>query len=123
MSFSFDGPSPTLYQAIAGGMIVGALYSAIAKTSSLSIVIFAVRELADSMFYRLASIFFQPSNDRNKAKIYAATNLTVNVGTLLALRRLEFIGKLGTQIFLGIMAIEMTCKFADFSKYRVDDGM
>jgi hypothetical protein len=120
MTFAFSGPSPNLFLAINGGMLIGGLYSTIAKTNPLPILIFAIRELADYILYRLAEIISHASDDRSRAKVYAVTNLTVNVATLLLLRQLDLIGRIGTQIFLGLMAIETACKYADFSLYRVN---
>jgi hypothetical protein len=121
MSFSFSGPSPDLSYAMAGGAVVGVLYSTIiAKTNPWPIPIFVMRELADSLFYHLARIGLRPPNDRSAAQLYVITNLTANVATLLVLRQMELIGNIGTVVFASLMAIEMICKCADFSKYRID---
>jgi hypothetical protein len=120
MSFSFSGPDPDIIWSACGGMAIGAIYTAVAKTNQYPVVIFAAKELADWILYRLAFILSNQPVDRTCAKIYAATSLTVNVATLCLLRQMTLIGKVGTQIFLGAMALELACKCADFSKYRVD---
>ncbi len=117
---SFSGPSPDLYYAVAGGALIGGLYSAIVKTNGWPIAIFAIREVADYIFYALAKIKMNPPSDRSCAQLYAVTNLTVNVATLLVLRQMQLIGNIGTAIFASLMAIEVACKCADFSKYRID---
>jgi hypothetical protein len=120
MTFSFSGPDPDIFWPAWGGMMIGAAYSTIANTNQLPVVIFVIRELADWILYRLAIVLSNQPVDRTCAKIYAATNLTVNVATLCLLRQMNLIGQIGTRIFLGVMALEMMCKYADFSKYRVD---
>lgn len=117
---SFSGPSHLhLPLAMAGSYMIGELYQAIAMTNTLPSLILVIREIADWIFYRLAITLFRPFHDRCRAQIYAATNLTVNIATLGVFLRLQLIGKIGTQICIGIMTIEMVCKCLDFSKYRV----
>lgn len=120
MSFSFEGPSTDIIFATWGGMLLGGFYSDLAKTNQLPALIFATRELADWILFRSAVLLSNSPCDRTCAKIYAFTNLTVNMGTLCLLRKMDLIGQIGTSIFLGLMALEMACKYADLSRYRVE---
>lgn len=120
MTFSFSGPSlASLGPSMLGAIFVGEVYSAVAGTNRQPIKILMVKEIADWAFYEVASAFSQ-NIPQNKAKIYAVTNLTVNIATLIVLRRLQLIGNMGTVIFSSFMAIEMICKQVDFPKYRAD---
>lgn len=121
MAFTFSGPSCSgLYPAIFGGIVVGAVYSAIAKTNGLPILVFMVRELADCVFYKIAmTLGSHKDNARRNAKIYAVTNLMINAATLIVLYRLQLIAVKGITIFAALMSIELACKVVDISKYHV----
>lgn len=117
MTFSFSGPAAYgLVPAVAGSLFLGYVYTNLAHTNDSPILILMGREIAGRFFYGIASNF--ASDSRGEAKIYAATNLIVNIATLIVFRRLQLIGNIGTAVFAGLMAIEMACKWADFSKYR-----
>jgi hypothetical protein len=126
MTYTFSGPSILgLYPTVFGALVVGGVCHAFAdtansssKTSGLFIVILMVRETIDLFFYEIGCVFSQASTSRKKAQVYAVTNLTVNMMTLFASRRVELIGNIGTAAFATLMAIEMACKWCDFSKYQ-----
>ena len=102
-----------------GWVVVGAVYSAIAKTNGLPILVFMVREIADCAFYKIAmTLGSHRDNARRNAKIYAVTNLMINAATLMVLYRLQLIAIKGIAIFAALMSVELACKFFDLSKYR-----
>jgi hypothetical protein len=119
MDFSFSGPSLIgLIPALAGAVCIGGVYCALTNTSALVVSVLIVREIADWAFYRLAAFFGKAQDGRSKAKVYAVTNLSVNLAALIALRYLELIANLGTLIFASLMVLELACKYADFTKYH-----
>ena len=121
MNFSFSGPScARLPYSMGGAAFVGivldfSIFKKDIKGLFLSALI--VREVADLILYQLVSSLAKET-PRIQAKVYTATNLTVNMITLMVLRRLHVIGTIGTLAFSSLIAIEMTCKIANFSHYR-----
>jgi hypothetical protein len=119
MTCSFSGPSVGgLYSSLVGAMFVGVVYSSIAKTNRLPALILMKREVANWALYQFACGWTGKPSSQRRAKIYAATNLTVNIVTLMVLRRLQLIGQMGTAVFTSLMAIEMACQWVNFSHYR-----
>jgi hypothetical protein len=128
MTYTFSGPSILgFYPPVTafGAVVIGGLYHAFTDTADSSnqkkglvVVILMVRETIDFLFYQIGCVFSRASSSRKKAQVYAGTNLTVNIMTLFALRRLELIGNVGTAVFATLIAIEMACKWFDFSKYQ-----
>lgn len=122
MTFSFSGPSAGgLYSSLMGAMLVGVVYSSIAKTNRLPALILMEREVANWALYQFACSWVGKPCPKKRARIYATTNLTVNLVTLIALRRLQLIGQMGTAFFASLMAIEMTCQWVNFSHYRASN--
>lgn len=113
----FSGPSwNNLLKSTIGAGIVGGIYDELSQTSGLTIFILVIREIADCIFYNLATLY--ATEAETKAKVYAFTNITVNVGTLWMMRRARLIANIGTAVFAALMAIELVFKWADFVKYR-----
>ncbi len=118
MTFSFSGPTlQGLVGGFAGAICLGTVYSSIANTNKRPIDILVGKEIADFVLYHFFSAFVDDV-PRARAKVYAVTNLTVNVATLVVFRRLQLIGQVGTAVFCSLMAIEMTFKYANFKKYQ-----
>lgn len=116
---NFSGPSwdGLIFHSIIGASIVGVMFDLIVKPNRSSIQIFQIREIADLVLYELVS-FLYGTSEKKKAMIYSITNLTVNVGMMALMRRLQLISNIGSAVFASIIAIEMTCKWSDFSKYK-----
>lgn len=126
MNTSFSGPSlwgvPVSF---AGALLVVEVYSSLAKMCAepinkvLVLKVLTLRVIADHALYALtSSLLSYAKNSEVNAKIYAATNLLVNLTTLVALRHLQVIANRGTTIFAALIAVEMICKYHDFFKYR-----
>ena len=136
MTFPFSGPNFTglfttgIYSSFIGGS-VGLVMNEYAKykkspmsESELSNLCGGIgrgllyRGVADYFLYQLVCHYARASHPRLQAKIYALTNLSVNIVTLIAFRRSHLIGSIATAIFAAIIVIEMVSKNHDFSKYR-----
>ncbi|WP_068466805.1 hypothetical protein [Candidatus Protochlamydia phocaeensis] len=116
---SFSGPSlwELPFRPIVG-FVGGCLYGVLFKVPiGLAASAFSIRELADPIFFNIANAFVGDGGKKS-ARIYAITNLTVNVATLVLLYRWNLIGQIGLIAFSALMGLEMLCKWADFSKYN-----
>ncbi len=113
----FSGPSwNNLLESTVGAGVVGGIYTELSQTNGLAVPILIMRELVDCVFYNLATLY--ATEAETKAKVYAFTNITVNLATLWIMRRARLIANIGTAVFAALMAVELACKWVDFAKYR-----
>lgn len=126
MDYTFKGPSMSIYQvglSFLGAACVGGIY-AIAKElpterAALPFSFLVIRELADRVLYNFLSLGLkEDKNARKCAEIYALTNLSVNIVTLVAFYRNQLIGKIGVIVCSAFITFEMLCKVTDFPRYR-----
>jgi hypothetical protein len=121
MTYSFSGPTLSgLVPSIGGAILIGGLYSSIAQTSLEPINLLFARAVLDFFTYDWIKNMNPEMGPRTQAKIYAVTNVTVNLGILIIFRQAQLIGAIGGAFFLSLMGLELYCKCLNFSKYRVE---
>ena len=121
MTYSFSGPALSgLIPSVTGAILIGGLYSSIAQTNLEPISLLISRAVLDFFTYDWIRNMNPEVSPRTQAKIYAATNLTVNFGILIIFRQAQLIGALGAAFFLSLMGLELYCKCRNFSKYRAE---
>ncbi len=119
MTYSFSGPTITsLPISLGGAFLVGGVLTSTANMDSGIVGCSLWRAAADFAIYNFFKDRDQTESPRTLAKLYAFTNLTVNVATLMILRSVEVIGPFGTAVYASMIGIELFTKFLNFSKYR-----
>jgi hypothetical protein len=88
---------------LAMGGLAGFVLGNITQSNPLMTVIFLIREAANTIFFRLASVFFD-EDGLHSQKIFIITSSIVNMTFLFALRELDLIGQLFSWL-LGLGAI------------------
>jgi hypothetical protein len=119
----FSGPNMPFSAALTAG-IMGGFYGVLTKTNPwCTASVFIMREGLNGLLYRIGLILCDLEwfyKNRSRAKLYAVTNLSANIMTLVLLRRIKLIGEIGSRVFVGLMAVEMVCKCLDFPRYSND---